>query len=264
MDSERIGEGVGEVAEHPVVETGARLGYAANGLLHLLIALIAVRLSWFSTSESADQSGALETMAGNPFGQVLLWVMVVGFVLLLVWQLTEAARPHGGHDGATSRGAGLAKAVVYASLVYTAGRFAVGGHSDSSRQTVDVTAAVMGAPGGQVLVGLVGLGIVVIGGLHVVKGLGKGFLEDLEEHPGRLAVRAGQYGYTAKGVALVIAGALFVLAALRHRASEATGLDGALRTLLGQPFGPYLLTAIAAGFAAFGFYSLARTRHADV
>ena len=55
-----------------------------------------------------------------------------------------------------------------------------------------------------------------------------------------------------------------MLAAVRHKPSEATGLDGALRNLLGAPGGPVLLVIIAVGLIAFGVYSFGRARHADV
>jgi hypothetical protein len=129
---------------------------------------------------------------------------------------------------------------------------------------VDFTATLMEAPFGPGLVAVVGLVVLGVGAHHVRKGIRQGFLDDLDRHPGKLAVRAGQFGYAAKGVALAIVGALFLVAAQRHQASAATGLDGALRTLLRQPIGPYLVSVIAAGLIAFGVYSLARARHAAV
>ena len=264
MDSQQIGDSVAEVGEHPVLETGARLGYAVNGLLHMLIAVIALRMAWQHSGQDADQSGALQAVGGNPLGMLLLWVILIGYVLLCLWQFTESVRPSGGESGLVGRGKGLAKTAVYATLALTAFRFATGDSSSSSQQTADFTATLMQAPFGRALVAVVGLVVLGVGGYHVHKGVQKRFLRDLEEHPGRLAVHAGQFGYSAKGVALAIVGVLFLVAALRHQASQSTGLDGALRTLLGQPFGPYLLTVVAAGLAAYGGYSLARARHAKV
>jgi hypothetical protein len=103
-----------------------------------------------------------------------------------------------------------------------------------------------------------------VGVYHVVKGWTKRFLRDLEDHPGTWATRAGQIGYIAKGVALVLVGLLFVVAGLRKQPAEATGLDGALRTLRDQPFGTGLLVIVSLGLAAYGLYSFARARHAKV
>ena len=111
---------------------------------------------------------------------------------------------------------------------------------------------------------VVGLVVIGIGLYHVYKGAKKKFLEDLKDHPGTWATRAGRIGYIAKGVALVIVGVLFVAAGLHKRAKEASGLDGALKSLRDQPFGTVLLVIMAVGFAAFGLYSFSRAKHAKV
>ena len=69
--------------------------------------------------------------------------------------------------------------------------------------------------------------------------------------------RAGVVGYIAKGVALAVVSGLFHRGRDRGNAEESSGLDGALRTLKEQPFGPALLTGIAAGIAvAYGLTRL--------
>ena len=103
--------------------------------------------------------------------------------------------------------------------------------------------------------------IIAVGGYHVYKGVTRKFLDDLEDHPGRLATVAGMVGYPAKGGVLALVGAFFVIAAVQHQSSEADGLDGALKSLRDEPFGPALLTVVAAGLVAFGLYCFSRARH---
>lgn len=256
MDSAR---GAAEaVGDHPVVERGARLGYAANGLLHLVIAWIALRIAWASSFDDADQSGALRALADTPVGGPLLWTVAAGFALLAVWQVIEALVRHDTMD----RVKAAAKGVVYVALVVTTVNVLRGGGSSSSEQTQSATAEFMTTTGGRVFVGAVGLAVIGVGGYHVVKGIRKSFVQDLQEHPGAWAVHAGRFGYVAKGIALALVGGLFVFAAATARAEEATGLDGALRTVLEVPLGPVLLTVVALGLAAYGVYSFARARYA--
>lgn len=253
--------GTAQQARHsPVVEKGARLGYAVIGLVHLLIGYLALRIAFGGGGEQADQSGALSTLASNPGGAALLWIAVVGFALLAVWQVTVIATDEEAKEKAVAAG----KAVMYAAFAVTASRLATGGSSDSREQTQDFTATLMEDPGGRIAVGLIGLAVIGGGGFHVYQGWTEGFLEDLAAHPGRWAVVAGRIGYVAKGVALIVVGGLFVVAALKERASEATGLDGALRTLREAPYGKVLLTLVAIGIAAYGVYSFARARYAKV
>lgn len=268
MEMSNVKAAAREAGDHPAVEGLARVGYAVSGLMHLLIAWIGLQLAWSATtSQSADQSGALQTLAGNGLGKLTLWVAVVGFLGLALWQVTEAV---GGYHGTGTRKWGervkaLSKAVVYAVLGWTSLAFARGQVTKSGKQqTVDFTASLMSHSGGRTLVMLVGLVVIGVGAYHVVKGAKKKFLRDLVEHPGAVATHAGVIGYCAKGVALAVVGLLFVVAGAQKRPAKATGLDGALHALRDQPLGPVLLTVIAIGFAAYAVYSFARARYARV
>ncbi len=154
--------------------------------------------------------------------------------------------------------------MLYGALAWTSFTFASGGRTSSNKQTKDFTVTLMNAPAGQVLVGLLGVGIIGIAGYHVYKGWQEKFLEDLQEHPGRWAVVAGKVGYIAKGIALGAVGILFIIAAIQQRSKDATGLDGAVRSLRDLPGGPVILFGIALGLAAYGVYSFARARYARV
>ncbi len=249
-----------KAGDHPVVEWGARLGYGASGVLHLLLAYLAAQIALGGGSSQASQSGALATLAKDSVGQVLLWVLAVGFALLAVWQLTDLFTQHEAFDKAKAGG----KLVLYGALAWTSFVFASGGRTSSNKQTKDFTATLMDAPAGQLLVGLVGVGILGIAGYHVYKGWQKKFLEDLQENPGRWAVVAGRVGYTAKGIALAAVGVLFITAAIERRAGNVTGLDGGLRSMRDLPAGTVMLLGIALGLAAYGVYSFARARYARV
>ena len=249
----------------PSVETGARRGYAMSGLIQLLSGWIALKLAWGMDggSEDADASGALATVVNTTTGPALLWLAMAGFALLGLWQLTEAVVGRHGAK-ATDRAKAVGKAVLYAVLAFSAVRVIQRAGEGSEASTDSLTAQIMAAPGGRILVGLVGLGIIAGGGYHVWKGWTRGFLEDLDGHPGHTVEVAGRAGYIAKGIALVVVGGLFITAALSSEASEAGGLDAALKTVRDQPFGPFLLTIVALGLAAYGIYSFGRARHAKL
>lgn len=263
MDTTEATTAAREAGNSKVVEWGARLGYVTVGLIHLLIAWIALKVAWNigGGSKKADTSGALQTLSSTGTGVLLLWVCVVGFLLLAVWQLFEAAI---GYGETSDRLKAAAKGVTYLFFAWTTFKVGQGSNSSAEKQTEDFTAGLMGSPGGRLLVGVVGLVVLGIAGYHVYKGWTKKFLEDLREHPGDWAVTAGRIGYIAKGLALVIVGFFFLVAAWQADPDKAQGLDGALKTLKDAPFGPFLLTLVAAGIAAYGVYSFARSRYARV
>ena len=77
----------------------------------------------------------------------------------------------------------------------------------------------------------------------------------------KTAVNLGRFGYMAKGFAVAVVGVLIVAAGLTSDPGKSRGLDIALKTLAGQPYGIVLLVLIAAGFAAFGVYSFFQSRY---
>lgn len=253
------------LSDHPWLERLARLGFAASGLIHLLIGWIAAQVALGGGGE-ADQSGALQTLRDAPAGPFLLWACVVGFAALALVQALEALVQTG--EETTDRLKAAGKAVLYAALGATTLTFALGGSSDSGQTSTDLTARLMEAPLGRVLVGIVGLGVIGAGAYHVYKGVARKFLEDLRAPAGGALGRgveiSGMVGYVAKGVALAIVGGLFALAAVRADPEQSTGLDGALKLLAEQPLGTVLLLAVALGLVLYGVYSFARARYADL
>jgi len=252
-----------KVKGQPVLQMGARVGYAVSGVLHLLIGWIAMQVAWSASGKSADESGALQTLAGNTLGRFTLWVAVLGFLALGLLELAKGvtARAAPGSSPWAARAKGISKAVLHLALAWASFSTAKGRPHSNKAQSVDFTATVLQNTGGRLMVSVIGLVVIGVGGYHVFKGWTKRFLQDLSEHPGTLATHAGVVGYIAKGIALAVVGALFVTAAVQNSASKATGLDGALRALRQQPVGPWLLTAVALGIASYGVYSFARARY---
>jgi hypothetical protein len=114
---------------------------------------------------------------------------------------------------------------------------------------------------------VLGLAVGAIGVYFVTKGIRRKFLEDVSLPAGthgKTITGLGVLGYVAKGVAIAIVGVLFVVAAVTADPSEATGLDGALKTLAELPFGTVILLLVAFGLAAYGLYCFARARYARV
>jgi Domain of Unknown Function (DUF1206) len=258
-----------QVEDSEWLERAIRIGLASYGVVHLLIAWLALQLAFGDSSGSANQRGAMRQLAQQSFGKPLLWIIALGFVALALWQFFDAIWGHRKHDGGkrTFKRVGSAgKVVVYLVLAVTAVKTAVGDPSSSSKD--GVTAKVMKLPFGQILVGLVGLGIIAVGGYLISRAVRKSFEHDLQPQAtsgttGTTVVRLAQVGYTAKGVALGIVGILFVWAALTYDPKKAGGLDAALHTLIAQPFGPWLLAVVAIGIGCFGVYCFFWAKDAD-
>jgi len=267
----------GRVARSDALENLARVGFIALGVLHVLIGWLALQLAWFGGGgESADQSGAFSTLKELPGGQALLWILGIGLFALALWQAAEVFRWWRGLSaGGDARKKAISKivksaskVVIYILLGVLALRTASGSAQSSSQQQQETTQGVFGMTGGRFLVGLAGLIVIGVGVYHVYKGWTKEFMHGIdisEASPSqrRTITRLGQVGYPAKGVALTILGGLLVWAALTFDPEKASGLDGALRTLLDVPFGKILLTLVAIGLVAFGAFCFFRARYPE-
>jgi cytochrome bd-type quinol oxidase subunit 2 len=256
------------VGSSKAVTTLARAGYAANGVLHILIGVIAVSVA-FGGGGSADQGGALGALAANPAGAALLWVMVVGLAALALWGVVQAVLAKGSDAKETwkARAKEGGKAVAYAAVALTAAQAATGGGSDGDESAKSLSSTLLANPFGIALLLVVAAGIIAIGVYFVVKGAKKKFLEDIVRpsgRAGRVTDIIGRVGYISKGVALVVVGVLFGIAAVTADPNQAAGLDGALKALAALPFGAILLTLIGVGFVAYGLYCGVRARRAKL
>lgn len=255
----------------------ARIGLLAYGVVHLLVAWLALQLAWGGGGgESADQSGAMETLSESPLGKPLLWVVAVGLIALAVWQAAEVLRwRHGWSASGKTRttaikksGKAIAKALVFGALAVLAIRFATGSGRSSSAQQQQTAAGVFGWPAGRWLVAAAGLVLIGVGAYLVYKGLTKRFLKEIDTtdcSPSALTLvtRLGQIGFPGKGIALAAVGGLLLYAAITFDPSKAQGLDGAMRTILDLPAGRILLTLVALGIAAYGAYCFVRARYPE-
>ena len=260
--------GAHEVARSAPFQVAARLGLVAYGVVHLLVAWLALQVAYGDLDGDgvgkADKTGALQSISGGTGGQVVLWLVAAGLVVSALWQLLEASdsgrRPW-------QRAMNLGEAVLFGYLAFTAGKLAAGSPSSSTDKAQrgligDLLAQSWGKP----VVWAIGLAIVAAGAALAWHGHNHDFAEDLDlsrvsAATRRFAVRLGHVGYVALGAVYAVAGALVVVAAVRSDPAKATGLDVALKTLAAQPYGPVFLTLIAAGLLTFALFTLFDARY---
>jgi Domain of Unknown Function (DUF1206) len=258
-------------AEHnSVLQALGRFGDVCYGAVHIVVAVLAVRLAFGGSGHSVDQKGAVTTIAAQPFGEVVLWLIAVGLVAFGAWQLLCAAVGFQWIDKESKRArrrigaAGRAVAVI-AIAVFTVRLLLSDPSRSSDSQSKEATARLMSVTGGRILVGVVALAVLIVAVTTGYRGARRRFVQDLDLS--RLPVgarrwteRLGVVGFLAKGVAYAIVGILVLIAAITFNPNRAGGLDDALRTLVAQPFGAVLLVIVALGLAAYGGYCFLEAR----
>jgi uncharacterized protein DUF1206 len=267
MASARVSGTARRASDSPVARALARAGLAARGVLYILIGCVAILVAAGQSSQQADQQGALQLLASQPYGLVSLWLLGIGFAGYALWRLSEAAFGVTGEgNGAGARLKSLVRALIYAFFAYLTFKLisGAGGGSQTARQQ-DLTATVMHHSGGRWLVGIVGLIIVIAGLVLVFEGVRRKFmkylqLSQLSYRTRRIVEWLGVIGTAARGVVFALAGVLVIEAAVTYQPSKAGGIDKALLTLRNQPFGEFLLILAALGLIVFGVYGLCEAR----
>jgi hypothetical protein len=262
---------IGRKAENSkVLDHAVRVGLIAYGIVHLLIAWVAIQLAFGDDEGSASSKGALSQLAQAPLGGTLLYVVAAGFAALVLWQLFEAVAGHRDKEGKKrvfKRLGSAFKIVIYGTLGWSALKIAMGGGSDGG-STDTMTSKLMSMPAGQLLVGLVGLAVLAFALRLIYRGLSEDFADKLDiegrlGHSGKAFLTFGKVGYVSKGAAFFMVAGLFLWAAWTHDPKKSGGLDQALHQLLQQPFGMPMLLALGAGIACYGLFAFAWARHLD-
>lgn len=257
-------------ARQPWVKPLARLGYAAIGAVYGLIGALALRLALGVGGETTDQQGALRQILEAPFGRVLLGLIALGLFGYLIWRIIEAVLDVEGKGdeakGLVARSGYFISGLLAGYLGFAAARLALGSGGGQGNGAQDWTARLLGAPFGQLLVGLVGAIVIGVGLNQIYKAWAEKYREELAWNrmsagERTLADRVAKIGLVAHGIVLSMTGWFFIQAALTFNPEEVGGVGQALAELAGQPYGPWLLGVVAAGLVAFGIYRFFEARY---
>jgi len=250
----------------PWIEPVGRIGLAVQGVLYLVVGVLALQVA-SGSKDQADQRGAIEAVANQPFGRLLLLVLTVGLALHCCWRFVLAARGGPGDDDAgavAKRVADLCRGLIYGSFTVIAAKILVdardagsgGGGGQEQRKAVGT---VLDWPGGKMIVVLVGGAVIGAGLWHASRAVTRSFVDNLDlsgrSEPARKAIiLMGSIGYLARGVVFCMIGWFLIESALDDDPNHTGGVDQALRRLAESGPGPSLLRVVAVGLILFGAY----------
>lgn len=256
------------------MEVLARLGFATRGIVYLIIGAFAA-LAPFGRSDIKGTKGALAIVLSQPFGQVLLWLAIIGLLGFAFWRFAQAYidvdRRGSDAKGVAIRAGMAGSGIVHIALAVLAASLALGwgtsGGGDPSGRWI---AAAYEAGYGRWLTWLVALIVLMVAGAQIWKGYKASFEPFFRGCPPEVMrwVRPlGRFGLIARGVTFLIIAVLVFYGGLRYRAAEggsSPGVADALKALQDFTFGWLILLTIALGLIAFGLFSLAAARYRRV
>lgn len=272
--AQQAAAGAGNTARQlaPWIEWLARVGYAAKGVVYLLIGGLAARAALGTGGRTTDSGGALTSIGDGAAGKLLLGLIALGLVGYAAWRVTAAATDAEGKGddakGLAKRAAGAGRGLLYLGLALQAVQLlrGTGGGGGNSSRAEDWTARLMAAPFGRWLVAAVGLGVIA----YALYQLYRAYAAKVRKHLDlsrlgaegqRLVVAVGRFGIGARGVVFLVIGWFLIRAARQSDSSEASGMGEALRTLERQPYGKWILALVGLGFVAYGVYQFANARY---
>ncbi len=247
-----------------------RAGWVAKGLVYLLVGVLFVRIALGSSeSDEANQAGAVEKIAEQPLGRLLLVALGTGLLLYAIWRLFTVVLPGDWSGKALVDRVGyLVSAAIYSSLLVTIVDVIRRASSDpderEDRMIEGLVTDVLSVTAGRTMVIIAGLIVVGIGVVFCRKGLTRSFRDQMsggDGLEGTLIDRLGTIGWIARGVSMGIIGAFLVRAAWTFDPNDAAGLDDSIRQLAENPFGAALSAAVGFGFIAYGLFAALSARH---
>lgn len=255
----------------PWVRRFARFGYIAKGLVYGMVGVLAALAAFGPSGDTTGTSGALQSLAALPFGEVALWFIGIGLIGYILWDFIKAIKDpeNEGTDakGLIKRTGYFISGLIYSNLAFGAFKLASNTGSaggENSEQTI--SAKLMEQPFGIWLVGIVGAIIIGYGVYELYKGAKEKFMTqfktyEMNDKERKIARLSGKIGLISRGIVLSMVGFFFIRTAYSNNPNESKGLGGALTELANQPFGQFLLAIVAAGLILYGIYQIIKGRY---
>jgi hypothetical protein len=254
----------------PALVLLGRAGYAAKGVVYIVIGVLAARVALGEGGRTTDSGGALTAIGSGPYGTAALALIGVGLLGYMAWRLvaaaTDAERKGDKPTGVVVRIAQAARGLLYGALGVQALRLLKGGQSGGGGAAEDWSARLLQLPYGRLLVGAAGLGVIGYAAYQFYRASSEKKVRkhlDLGEagsSGGTWIVRLGRFGIAARAVVFTMIGVFLVRAAIQSDSSEAGGFAESLRSLASADSGQLVLGAVAFGLIAYGLYQLATAR----
>ena len=244
------------------VETFARAGYAARGIVYMLLGYFALGTAGGTRD---GQTSVLRQIQDMPLGTVLLVLVGLGLAGWGLYRLYGAAIDIQG-KGTDAKGIGTRfghalSGILHLGLCWVALRLAFGdpgagsGGGDRKAQAASTAEAL---PLGDTLIVLVGIGFALAAVQQLVKAVTGKFMDLVDPRAPGFTEWLGRAGYAARACVFAAIALQVLQIAFGGASGREAGVGGALDAL--RETG-WLYTLIAIGLILFGVFSLVMARY---
>lgn len=252
-----------------VFEVLGRVGYATKGVVYLIVGGLAVAAAWGSGGETTGSEGAIQRIAQQPFGYAMLWILAVGLAAYALWRLVEAfykSDAYNEHTSMLKRIGYLTSAAIYGSLAWKAAPASAASAQGGGDSKQTFAAWLMSLPAGEWIVAAIGVAVIGYGLRLIYRGATDRFTEKYEASQmsateEKVARYAGRIGLPARGVTFGVIGIFVIIAAMTFDPSKVKGTGEALDVLASQPYGMWVLLAVALGLVGYAVFCFVQARY---
>lgn len=238
----------------------ARVGFAARGLVYVLLGYLAL------TAEKSDiDDGAgdiFRVLNAIPGGPVVLYVAAAGLLGYAMYRLSAALfdieRKGTSWKGRASRVGYLTSAVIHLGLAWTAARIASGARGAGEDSSAQMAGGVLDFPFGSTLLGIIGVGILIAAIFQARSAVTAGFMRHISPHAPSFTCWIGRAGHAARAVVMVLIGWSLLRTAWFGESQEVVSLGKAINNLRDMETG---FQFVAAGLLLFGIFSIITARY---
>ena len=236
-----------------------RLGFAARGLVYLLIGVLALT----ANREDTGPEGAFDLLQDAPLGAPILYLAalgLVGYALFRFASLLFDVENHGtDRKGIAHRIGHGASGVAHLALAWTAFQFAQGTEQSASNTGAQEAAgSLLSFPFGSLALGLIGIGFLVAAVFQAKSAVSAAFTRQISGEAPAAIKTLGRLGFAARAVVFLVIGWSLVRSAWFGSTEEVKSLGEALGSLADS--GAFY-TLVAAGLLLFGLFSLLLARY---
>lgn len=234
-----------------------RLGFAARGLVYLLIGYLALS----AAGGDRGPEGAFSYIREVPLGVPLLYLSALGLLGYALYRLCSLLFDI---DGFGTDGNGIAhrighgaSALAHLMFAYTAFQIAQGDQSGGAGAQ-EAAGALISFSFGSLLLGIIGLGFLVAAAMQGKKAYTCEFMRRVSNRAPSFVATLGRAGYAARAIVFLIIGWSLVQSAWLSSTARVKTLGDAVASLSDN--GPWY-TIVAIGLLLFGAFSLFLARY---
>jgi hypothetical protein len=237
----------------------ARIGFAARGLIYLLIGGSAARAALRSDEPPHGFTESVHDLIRLPFGRALIVVIALGLACFAGWLairgFNQARRARHAKRWLFAAGM-LGDAMLYIGFVVVVLSRAFGEGTGGDRDVQLWTRWLFAHATGRTILGVVGLGLIA-GGISMAVWTWSVDVERsvaLAPRNKEVTEAISRYGLTGRAAALGLVGGYLLAAAIDADPSKAHGLGGVLQSLRGNSYGWASVLLFGSAFAASAFF----------